>query len=183
MVGKKKSFLKIGLALVLSVFVFLGVGYSQTALKPEVAILQGSIHLQAIKSLPDDPVKIQPGTPVKILVSIENQGDAFSPAGEIYVRYAFTKPLDGQPNSVIFQTEKVAVKELAPGKKVDVQFTSTQPLPSIFDFIRYDWPMREYQAIYVVDQAEKMIGKLAITFSAYYYPGLKHEIPIEYPNK
>ena len=43
--------------------------------------------------------------------------------------------------------------------------------------MRNDWPIREYQAVAVFPNDEKTIGTLAITFSAYYYPGIKKELP------
>jgi hypothetical protein len=187
MLKKKKNFsllkVVIFLALVLVVFFGISYGYGQAAAnKSNVAILQGSIDVKPAKLLPGDPNKIQPGTSVKLSVIVENKGQKASPSGELYIRYAFTKPLDNQPSSIIFHTEKLPVPVIEPGKKTEIHFTSTQQLPSLGDFIRYDWPMREYQAIFITNQSEVIIGNLAITFSAYYYPGLKHEIPKEIPS-
>lgn len=155
------------------------IGYGQTQVtESKQAILQGSIQIQPSQNvLGDQESKIQPGTPVKLIVAVENKGPQTSPPGQLFVRYAFAKPLDHEATSIIFETEKKPLPAIAPGKKIEISFDTPHQSPSLLDFVRYDWSMREYQAIAVFNREEKMIGTLAITFSAYYYPGIKKEFP------
>jgi hypothetical protein len=157
----------------------IGYGQTQTADFPHV-VLQGSIHIQPVNPIPNDQTnKIQPGTPVKLVVTVENKGQQASPSGQLYVRYAFAHPLENEARSVIFETEKKPLPAIAPGQRVDIAFETPHHIPSLLDFVRYDWSIREYQAMAVVDDEEHLIGTLAITFSAYYYPGIKKEFPIK----
>ena len=143
-------------------------------------ILQGSIHLQPVQAFPGDQSgKIQPGTAVKLVVTVENKGAQESPAGDLYVRYAFAHPLENEAASVIFETEKKPLPPIEPGKKADISFETPHQIPSLLDFVRYDWSIREYQAIAVVNGTDHTIGTLAITFSAHYYPGIKKEYPVK----
>lgn len=144
-------------------------------------ILQGSIQIQSAKAAinSEQTGKIQPGTPVKITVIVENRGEHESPVGQLYVRYAFAHPLDKEATSIIFETEKKPLPTIEPGKKVEIRFDTIHQIPSLLDFIRYDWSMREYQAITTIDKKDYTIGTLALTFSAYYYPGFKKEIPTQ----
>lgn len=160
------------------------IGYGQTQpFDHKNVILQGCIHLQPVKPIPqDDTGKIQPGTAVKISVSIENRSQQVSPAGQLYVRYAFAPPLEGEKASVIFETEKKSLPSIEPGKKIEIAFDALHETPSLLDFVRYDWSIREYQAIAIINQHEYNVGNLAITFSAYYYPGIRKEIPTIIPS-
>jgi hypothetical protein len=171
--------LRVGVFIILGLLLLARIGYGQTQLvDTRNVILQGSIHIQPIKAIPEDQTgKIQPGTPVKIIATIENNGQQASPAGQLYVRYAFAQPLDKEAASVIFETEKQQLPSIEPGKKVDIAFDTPHQIPSLLDFVRYDWSIREYQAMAIINQEEHMIGTLAITFSAYYYPGVKKEFP------
>lgn len=155
-------------------------GQAQLA-SANVATLQSSIDIQPAEAREESSKKIQPGTSVKLRLLIENRGPQTSPTGEVYIQYAFIKPLDNHPRSVIFQTEKQFVPALKPGQKIAIDFQNAQSLPSLPDFIREDWPMREYQAIFIVDEDQTVLSTRALTFSAYYYPGLQHEIPVEIP--
>lgn len=144
----------------------------------EEALLQGSIHLESVTPIPGgQSEKIQPGSAVKIAVSIENKGKIPSPEGDLFVRFAFAHPLDSHKESVIFHTEKKILPPIEAGKKVVIQFDTPHKLTSLLDFVRDDWCIREYQAVAVINQKEYLIGTLAITFSAYYYPGMAKEIP------
>lgn len=146
----------------------------------EQSILQGSIHIQPVKNVPGDLTgKIQPGTQVKISVEVENKGGKVSPAGQIYVRYAFSQPLEHEKSSILFETEKKSLTSIEPGKKIEIAFDTPHLIPSLLDFVRDDWSIREYQAIALIDKQEHIIGTLALTFSAYYYPGIKKELPAE----
>lgn len=144
------------------------------------AILLGAILVQPVSQPTQyQTEKIQPGHSVKIAVLVENKGSSPNPPGKISVRYAFAKPLDKDPRSVIFETEKLELPVIEPGSSLEIPFSHTHQWPSLADFIRNDWSLREYQALIDVDQNEKMIGSLAITFSAYYYPGIRKEIPVK----
>lgn len=156
----------------------IGYGQQQAVAASQEAILQGAIQIQPVQPAGDDqPIKIQPGTLVKLSVLVQNKGLQPSPKGEIYLRYAFAKPLHNEETSVIFETEKVPLSAIDPGKSIELKFDATHRLPSLLDFVRDDWSMREYQAIAVFGKEEKMIATLAITFSAYYYPGIRKEFP------
>jgi hypothetical protein len=165
--------------ILLGLLIFVRIGYGQTR-SPDSAlvILQGSTHLQPIQSVPGgESGQIQPGTAVKLTVTVENKGQLASPPGELFVRYAFARPLEKEAISIIFETEKQSLPSIEPGGEVDIHFKTTHQIPSLLDFVRYDWSMREYQAIAMINEEENMIGTLAITFSAYYYPGIKKELP------
>lgn len=175
----RQRLLKVGTYIILALLLLARIGYGQiqVAMNKNV-VLQGSIQIQPVKAVSGDQTgKIQPGTPVKILVTMENKGQQASPAGQLYVRYAFAHPLHDEATSVIFETEKKPLPALEPGKKIDITFDTPHQIPSLLDFVRYDWSIREYQAMAVINQEEYMIGTLAITFSAYYYPGIKKEFP------
>lgn len=166
-----------GLLLGLMLLARIGYGQIQTGDGQHV-ILQGSIHVQPVKPVIGDQTgKIQPGTPVKIIMTVENKGQQASPPAELYVRYGFSHPLDQETKSVIFNTEKKQLPTIAPGKKLEMAFETYHHIPALLDFVRDDWPMREYQAIATVHEKDHLIGSLAIAFSAYYYPGIKQEFP------
>jgi len=172
-------FLRVGSILIFGLLLLARIdGYGQTPLEDtQNALLQGSIQIQPLKTVPGDQTdKIQPGTPVKISVIVENKGQQAMPSGELYVRYAFPQPLEKEETSVIFETEKQTFPSIEAGKKIEIVFDNAHQIPSVLDFVRYDWSMREYQAIVAVNKKENLIGTLAITFSAYYYPGIKKEI-------
>lgn len=173
-----KSF-KIALFGIIAFLIIARIGYGQIQSPPKHSILQGSIHLLPVKDQAD---KIQPGTAVKLIVTVENKGIQESPPGELYIRYAFAHPLEQEKTSVIFETERKPLPSIEPGKKVDIAFDTSHQIPSLLDFVRYDWSLREYQAIAVINQKESMLGSLAITFSAYYYPGIKKEFPVKVPS-
>lgn len=169
--------------IILSLLFLARIGYGQ----PQVAevkqvILQGSIHMQPVKTLPDDPTnKIQPGTPVKLVVTVENSGSEASSSGQLYIRYGFAHPLEKEKASAIFETEKKELPAIKPGQKVDIAFDNPHHTPSLLDFVRDDWSIREYQAVAVINREEHVLGTLAITFSAHYYPGIKKEFPTKIP--
>jgi hypothetical protein len=172
---------KLGLAILVVLLLLARIGYSQNQVEHRTeAILQGSIHIQASKPVdPNSSQKVQPGTTVQLSVIVDNKGTQISPQGEIYLKYGFAKPLDNEIQSLIFQTEKLPLPTIEPGKNVTVSFTTPHQWPSILDFIRNDWSLREYQAIAIIDGEEHVIGSLAVTFSAYYYPGMRKEFPIK----
>lgn len=145
------------------------------------AVLEGQVSVSALKYFHDSPGKIQAGTPVHLNVKIKNSGYKPSAPALVYIRFAFPKPLDTQTKSLIFETEKVSIDSLEPGQQLEINFKKTHQWPSLFDFVKNDWAMREYQVVVVVDQTETVIGTMSITFSAYYYAGPSREIPSEIP--
>lgn len=93
---------KVCLGVILAVLLLTRIGYGQTQLTHQSAILQGFIHIQPVKAVPNDQTgKIQPGTPVKVIVTVENKGQQVSSEGQLYVRYAFAHPLDQETPSGI----------------------------------------------------------------------------------
>lgn len=175
-----RRLLKVVVFVVIGLLLLARIGYGQIQVGGKHGVLQGSIHLQPVQAMPGDQTgKIQPGTAVKLVVTVENKGLHESPAGQLYVRYAFAHPLENEKASIIFETEKKPLPAIEPGKTLDIAFETPHQIPSLLDFVRYDWSIREYQAIAVVNNTENMIGTLAITFSAYYYPGIKKEFPVK----
>lgn len=173
--------LKVVIFVVIGLLLLARIGYGQIQVADRKhSVLQGSIHLQPVQAIVDDQSgKIQPGTAVKLVVTVENKGLQESPAGQLYVRYAFAHPLEHEAASMIFETEKKPLPAIEIGKKVDIAFETPHHIPSLLDFVRYDWSIREYQAIAVVNGSDHMIGTLAITFSAYYYPSIRKELPMK----
>lgn len=172
---------KIGLVVIFTLLLLARIGYGQTQATPNKhVILQGSIQIQPTKVLPNSQVgQIQPGTPVKIAVTVENKGEQKSSAGELFVHYAYAHPLEKEKTSLIFETEKKELPSIEPGKKIEIAFDTPHQIPSLLDFVRDDWSLREYQATALINQKEYLLGTLAITFSAYYYPGMKKEFPTQ----
>lgn len=139
-------------------------------------------HLQAsIKIIApgDDPAKVQPGSSVKLSAIVKNIGDKVNQAGTIYIRFSFLKPLDGEPRSVLFETEKKALPSIPPGGEKEIEFTKVHQWPSVFDYIRDDWHMRQYEAVIDIKGKTQVIGRAAVSVSAKYYHGPSHEIPAE----
>lgn len=167
---------------IVAALTFVFVGYAQAGTeRDKIVRLTSSLTLQPERPIPDNADKIQPGTSVKVGLKMENKGDVPTQAGEVYVRFAFPKPLDQRPNSVIFKSDKVAVPSLAPGEVREITFTPSHTIPVVTDFIRNDWAMREYEAIYVVDSKEQLIAVLPLTYSVYYYPALQQSLSVEIP--
>lgn len=171
---------KIALGLIIIAFVLARVGFKQHYLKPQTnSVLQGNIHIEPLSPLPNETkVKVQPGTAVKISLTIENKGEQTTPAGDVFIKYAFPSPLENEPTSVLYQTEKVSLPAIAPQKSTTITFAKPHQWPSLIDFIRYDWAMREYQAVFVTGGQQNVIGTQAITYSAYYYPGIRKEFTV-----
>lgn len=124
--------------------------------------------------------KIRPNSKIKLTAEVKNVGDQLSHPGEIQIRFVFPHPLDKNPQSLLFQTEKAALSPVEPGQKVVINFETPQHVPSLFDFIRGDWAMREYQAVISIDGIEGVTGTRAITFSAHYYQGPSREKPVNF---
>jgi hypothetical protein len=178
MFGKGMSWI-IGLGLLAALLIGTS-GCAQINASPtERATLRGSIVIVPEKSSLD---KILPGTPIKLKLVIENIGTHANASGQAYLRFAFNQPLQNRSDSIVFQTEALNVPAIEPGSKVELNFSTAHQWPSLLDFVRYDWLMREYQAVFAVDKQENVIATLSVTFSAYYYPGLQREVAIEVPS-
>lgn len=176
---------KIGLMLLVGILVLARLGYSFPAdNKAERIQLEGTIVLEAIKpAFPNEKEKIQPGTPVKVSVKIENKGKLTSFPGDVYVCYALAKPLHTEEGSVIFESDKVSLAPIEPGKEIMITFDKLHQLPGLLDFVRDDWALREYQVYVQMGQETQLIGTLALTFSAYYYPGVLKQFNAEFKGK
>lgn len=179
--SRQRSF-KITLTVIFTLLLLARIGYGQTQhITPNKSvILEGSIQIHPTKALPNNQEgQIQPGTPVKIGVTVENKGEQASPKGELFVRYVYAHPLEKEKTSLIFETEKKELPSIEPSKKIEIVFDTPHQIPSLLDFVRDDWSMREYQATALINEKEYLLGTLAITFSAYYYPGMKKEFPTQ----
>ena len=143
-------------------------------------ILEGVIQVTATVPSKEAPEKIQPGSPMIIKLIVKNIGKEASPAGKVSVRYVFAPPLDSHPESLLFQSEQLDLPSLSEGKEIAFTFSKTHTWPSIFDFIRQDWGMRQYQAVVHTD-ADRIIGTTHIAFSCYYYQGPSIETPVDIP--
>ena len=117
-----------------------------------------------------DKPKFQPVFPVQISTTVVNKGATASKPMKLLVRYAYPQPYQHSPDSILFETEVINLPVLQSGEESKIQFAKSQPLPTISDFVHNDWPMRQYQAVVVTDGKEEVVGTLALTYSAYYYP-------------
>lgn len=174
-----RQWMRAGVGIVVGLFLLMQTSYGQkVADLSKQTILLASIVIEPVKLTNNHHhEKIQPGTPVKVAVTVENKGSLASAAGDLYVRFGFAKPLEQEAQSIIFETEKKPLPTIAPGQSVTIEFTTPHQLPAVFDYVREDWALREYQAIANIDHQEKLLGTLALTFSAYYYPGIRKEFP------
>lgn len=165
------------------VFLVSALGYVWSSSPVGVAetMVQGELVLESLEPVATFPGSIQPGKPVKIKLILSNRGQAVTPAGEAIVQYGFGKPLEDHIESVIFQTEKAPVSPIEPGASVEITFKTPHQLPSIYDFVRNDWSMREYQAVLQFGNSKTIVAILPLTFSAYYYPGVKKHISASIP--
>lgn len=142
------------------------------------ALLQTSINAIPQNNPHSTREHVQPGTVMQLQASVKNVGNSPSEAGEVQIRFAFPKPLNYQENSVIFETETVHLPSIAPGDQVSLLFKKKHQWPTLFNFIRSDWAMREYQAVASIDGQTTVIGSMMIAFSAYYYEGASFEKPV-----
>lgn len=161
----------------LSLLLGAGYAYGETATVP--AHIQAAIVIKPTKDIGEG--KIQPGTPVKIAVKVSNPSDKPTPAGEMFVRFAVEPSLGKHPHCLVFETEKIALPILKAGEEREITFTKQHQLPCLIDFIRDDWLLHEYQAVFASGNTENVIAATPLTVSAYFYPGISHNIcaPIE----
>lgn len=148
---------------------------AQTNLKG--ALLQTEIRPVPVNNVQSTPGRVLPGTTVQLMAKVTNVGDVASAPGEFLIRFALPKPLDRQPNSVIYKTETVALPSIKPGDSVSFEFSKFHQWPSLFDFVRGDWAMREYEAVALIEEKEHITGTLVISFSAFYYEGPSEKKP------
>lgn len=145
------------------------------------AILEATLDILPSKVTTENPRLITPGIPAKIAVKIKNVGSKVNQPATLYVRFSFPRPLDNQKNSTLFATEAVSLPPINPGQSAALEFETEQATPSLNDFIREDWSLRQYQAVVVLDKQEYVIGSIPLTFSCFYYPGQGHETPVTIP--
>ncbi len=167
------------LSILLINFMWIGISASESK---EGAILAATIQALPAQPFIAAPGKFQPGNPVKLSVKVSNLGKEANPPATVFLQFVFPKPLDAQPQSLLFKTEKATLPMIPPGQNVDVAFSTQHHWPALLDFIRDDWSMREYQAIVVINDSEHLIGTRSIAVSAHYYEGPNHEFPTEIQN-
>lgn len=138
------------------------------------ALLQAKIKAVSLEKSSGKQGKVEPGAQVKLSAVIKNVGDQPNAPGEFFVRFAFPKILKREEDHFFYQTEKVALPSIEPGDFITINFSTLHQWPSLFDYIRHDWAMREYEAFVVIHNQEQLIGTTSIAFSAYYY-----EVPKE----
>lgn len=156
---------------------------SLTAETENKAILSAQVELLPSQISNNNPKIIQPGIPITVAVKISNTGTESSEVGIFFVRFAYPQELRDKPQSELFVTEKISLPSIAPGKEASIIFNKQQPTPSLFDFIRQDYGMRQYQAVAVIENKEYIIGNETLTFSAHYYQGPASEINLAVPSK
>lgn len=168
---------------IVSSLFFCMLSFSLCALEKEGAYLEAQLSF-AHPSIKDTPFeKISPGTPISLKAKVKNVGTQRSASGEIYVRFAFLPPLDTYPKSSLFQTEKVSLPSIDPFKEVEINFETRHQWPSFFDYIREDWPMRQYEAVVIVSGQEHVIGRVAVGVTASYYQGHMDVTPKAVPSE
>lgn len=143
------------------------------------SILEGKIEISSGNK--ETPQIIQPGKDLIISVKVTNVGKEVNKPGHFYVRFAYPTPLADRPKSELYISEKIQLPPINPGSEATVQFKKTQATPSIYDFVRNDYAMRQYQAVVVIDNKDYLIGTASLTFSAQYYPGTPQEIETSVP--
>lgn len=159
-----------------------------------IFVVFGSVHLNAdekttlqgiltiVPAIPEkDPARITPGTPVILKAEIQNIGKVPNDKGTLSIRYAYIHPFHEKEGSILFETEKIPLPSLAPGEKTEIAFMNPHPLPSASDYIRYDWPMRQYEAVAYINGKEVIIGRVALSLSAHFYQGPQHKITAAVP--
>lgn len=164
-----------------SLFLFVVLCFAGTLFAEQPAAkLQSTISLTPIKPALGKPGKIIPATYVKLSATVKNVGSEESPAGEIHVRFAFRPPQQDDPNSILFETERVELPPLAAGEEKVIEYKTNHLLPTVFDFVRNDWALREYEAIIEIDGKKEIAGTRAIAFTAHYYEGASQEKPVTF---
>lgn len=151
--------------------------------------LSGNIYGEAnsaslmatIQFVSDTPEKYQVGSSLGFKCKVKNLGMKSSPEGKLWIQFQYPKPLENQPESQLFKTEVVDIPSIQPGEQFIAQFKATQVLPNLFDFVKKDWGMREYEVVFQTDDKEYVIGNARLTFSGYYYEAPKRRTPVTVP--
>lgn len=165
--------------LLLALLSFQAIGL--TVEKKSSAVLQASLHIVPSSAIEIKTAKIQPGSEVSLQVEVKNIGSKPSAPGTLYVRFVLMEPMEDLLESRLFKTEVLPVPKIYPGQVVVLKFATTHQWPSIIDYIKQNWNMRHYQAIFKQknDKNECVLGNLPIFISAYYYEGLRQDSPKE----
>lgn len=142
----------------------------------------GSTSLLAtIQFSGDGTTKFQVGTPISFGCKIKNLGVQKSQEGKLWIQFQYPQELKDKVNSQLFKTEVLDIPSIAAGEQLLVQFKTTQTLPNLFDYIKNDWAMREYEAVLQMGDKEYVIGIANLTFSAYYYEAPQRQAPTTVP--
>lgn len=159
-----------------SLFIFLCLGLTGIVSADEaVAKLQSTITIS-----PTRGPKINPSTHVILSANVKNVGNGKSLPGEIFIRFSFRPPHESEPNSVLFQTEKVELPSLDAGEERMITFKTNHLLPTVYDYVRHDWAMREYEAIVEIKGKSQITGTRALSFTAHYYEGCSTPRPCDF---
>lgn len=135
---------------------------------PLATTLEGAISLSSMEESRFGE-KLFPGQAVRLRTMVRNIGNAASAPGEIFIRFAFDEPLHDHPESTAFETEKIAIPALSAGQEHEITFATPHRWPTLFDYVQDDWAMRRYQAVFVAEEKEFLIGHLSLSVSAHYY--------------
>lgn len=125
--------------------------------------------------------QVQPGSFIHLKTTVKNVGNKPNKEGSLVVRFVFPPPLDTHKKSLLFETETLNLPSLKPNEEITLEFETLHRWPTLFDYVREDWAMREYQALVAIDDKKEVIGTRAIAFTAYYYPGHRRETPKKVP--
>jgi len=145
------------------------------------AILEAIVNILPSKPMEANPKVIQPGTDVQIQVTVKNIGDIPSAAGTLFARFRLPEGFKQKVNDIVYNSEYVNVPSIAPGKTLELTFKSKHLTPSLLEFVRADWGMRQYQAVIRIEGQDYVIGHGSLTFSCYYYPTTPQEEPTSVP--
>ena len=133
--------------------------------------LQTTISAQAAHPHQGDSHRIQPGTLMKLTAHVHNVGTSPSAPGKIHLRYVFPKPLHKQKTSHIFETEVLDLPSIPSDHELPITFEKTHQWPSLFDFIRHDWAMRNYEAVVNIAGNESITGNTCCCLFSLLLPG------------
>lgn len=146
------------------------------------AQLQGKVKISIIVPDSEDPQKIQPGSPIRLSATIKNVGDHANAPGEVFIRFALQKSLDHQVDKITFETEKRTLPSIKPGSTIIMEYDKVHKWPTLFDYIRDNWSLHEYEVVSVINDKTEILGRATISVSAHYYEGPTEEIPMKVDN-
>jgi len=145
------------------------------------AILEAIVNILPSKPIEANPHVIQPGTDVQIQVIVKNTGDAPSAPGSLFARFRLPENFKKTVNDVVYNSEHITIPSIDPGKTLEITFRAEHLTPSLLEFVRADWGMRQYQAVLRIDGQDYVLGHGSLTFSCYYYPTTPQEEPTSVP--